>query len=106
VEPGGLDRVVQSNPRQVVLAPPSCVRHPLDHRIPLPTRITDPSLTRPGAAGKGWRLRTVWEAQLFPITDDGIRTCTARYRAKGIQVCWISPHEQPPNWIDVVPVPR
>ncbi|MFF0754617.1 competence protein CoiA family protein [Streptomyces sp. NPDC004267] len=51
-------------------------------------------------------LRMAWEAQLSPITDDDIRARTARYRAEGIRVCWVSPHEQSPNWIDVVPAVR
>ncbi|MFE5301844.1 competence CoiA family protein [Streptomyces sp. NPDC056632] len=51
-------------------------------------------------------LRMAWEAQLSPITDDDIRARTARYRAEGIRVCWVSPHEQAPNGIDVVPAVR
>ncbi|MFC6365110.1 competence protein CoiA family protein, partial [Nonomuraea thailandensis] len=50
--------------------------------------------------------RMAWEAQLSPITDEDIRARTARYRAEGIPVCWVSPHKRPPNWIDVVPAVR
>lgn len=47
--------------------------------------------------------RMAWEAQLSPITVDDIRARTARYRAHGIDVCWVSPHARPPLWIGEVP---
>lgn len=50
--------------------------------------------------------RMAWEAQLSPITVEDIRARTARYRAEGITVCWVSPHRKPPQWIDVVPAVR
>lgn len=50
--------------------------------------------------------RMAWEVQLSPITDEDIRARTARYRAEGIPVCWISPRKRPPNWIDAVPAVR
>nr|WP_234373974.1 competence protein CoiA family protein [Streptomyces scabiei] len=50
--------------------------------------------------------RMAWEAQLSPITVDDIRARTARYRAQGITVCWVSPHKKTPQWIDAVPAVR
>ncbi|MFI0091857.1 competence protein CoiA family protein [Streptomyces bobili] len=47
--------------------------------------------------------RMAWEAQLSPITVEDIRARTARYRAEGIPVCWVSPHKKPPQWIGAVP---
>lgn len=38
--------------------------------------------------------RMAWEAQLPPITLDGIAARTDRYVDEGIQVCWVSPHER------------
>ncbi len=50
--------------------------------------------------------RMAWEAQLSPITVEDIRARTARYRAEGITVCWVSPHKKTPQWIDAVPAVR
>lgn len=50
--------------------------------------------------------RMAWEAQLSPITVEDIRARTARYRAEGITVCWVSPHKKPPQWIGAVPAVR
>ncbi len=47
--------------------------------------------------------RMAWEAQLSPITVDDIRARTARYRAHGIGVCWVSPHARAPLWMGEVP---
>ncbi|WP_330261049.1 competence protein CoiA family protein [Streptomyces sp. NBC_00539] len=47
--------------------------------------------------------RMAWEAQLSPITVDDIRTRTDRYRAHGIDVCWVSPHARTPVWMGEVP---
>jgi competence protein CoiA len=47
-----------------------------------------------------------WEAQLSSITVEDIRARTARYRAEGITVCWVSPHKKPPQWIGAVPAVR
>lgn len=58
------------------------------------------------AASPDGTRRMAWEAQLSAITDEDIRARTARYRAEGIPVCWISSHKRPPNWIDVVPSVR
>ncbi|MEU8765025.1 hypothetical protein [Streptomyces sp. NPDC048659] len=38
--------------------------------------------------------RMAWEAQLSAITDEAIRTRTARYRAEGIAVCGISAYDE------------
>ncbi|MFJ8691058.1 competence protein CoiA family protein [Micromonospora wenchangensis] len=46
--------------------------------------------------------RVVWEAQLSPITDEGIQERTERYWAEGIGVCWVSPGGKAP-WIGTVP---
>lgn len=50
--------------------------------------------------------RMAWEAQLSPIAVEDIRARTARYRAEGITVCWVSPHKKPPQWIGAVPAVR
>ncbi|MFF1561022.1 competence protein CoiA [Streptomyces sp. NPDC058279] len=50
--------------------------------------------------------RMAWEAQLSPITVDDIRARTERYMAEDIRVCWVSPHEKPPQWISAVPAIR
>ncbi|WP_053924759.1 competence protein CoiA family protein [Streptomyces chattanoogensis] len=50
--------------------------------------------------------RMAWEAQLSPITLDDIRARTERYEAEAIRVCWVSPHEKPPQWISAVPAVR
>lgn len=66
------------------------------------------------APDKSWRAdvmatspdgsrRMAWEAQLSPITIDHIKERTDRYTEAGIRVCWVSPHEQAPKWIDEVP---
>ncbi|MFF3870028.1 competence protein CoiA family protein [Micromonospora sp. NPDC001898] len=47
--------------------------------------------------------RIAWEAQLSPITDDDIRERTERYRAEGIEVCWVSPAETAVPWMSKVP---
>ncbi|NEB39512.1 competence CoiA family protein [Streptomyces sp. SID14515] len=44
-----------------------------------------------------------WEAQLSPITIEHIKERTDRYTQAGIRVCWVSPHEQAPKWIDEAP---
>jgi hypothetical protein len=49
--------------------------------------------------------RMAWEAQLSPIADDDLRGRTARYRAEGIEVCWVSPNSRVP-WIGVEPSVR
>lgn len=46
--------------------------------------------------------RIAWEAQLSPITDDDIAGRTARYRAHGIEVCWVGMAPRA-LWIGVVP---
>ncbi|MFJ1561960.1 competence protein CoiA family protein [Streptomyces mirabilis] len=50
--------------------------------------------------------RMAWEAQLSPITLDDIAARTDRYVDEGIRVCWVSPHERPPQWISTVPAVR
>jgi Competence protein len=50
--------------------------------------------------------RMAWEAQLSPITLDDIAARTDRYLDEGIRVCWVSPHEQTPQWISTVPAVR
>ncbi|MFF9607833.1 competence protein CoiA family protein [Streptomyces sp. NPDC014684] len=50
--------------------------------------------------------RMAWEAQLSPITLDDIAARTDRYVDEGIRVCWVSPHEQTPQWISAAPAIR
>lgn len=50
--------------------------------------------------------RMAWEAQLSQITIEDIRARTARYRAEGIAVCWVSPRRRAPQWIGAVPAVR
>ena len=65
------------------------------------------------APGGSWRAdvlasahdgsrRVAFEAQLSPITDDDITARTSRYRADGIDVCWVSTGRWPP-WMETVP---
>ncbi|MFE2326863.1 competence protein CoiA [Streptomyces sp. NPDC059385] len=69
------------------------------------------------APDKSWRAdvmatspdgsrRMAWEAQLSPITVLDIQARTDRYAEAGIRVCWVSPHEKSPQWIDEVPAVR
>ncbi|WP_406187742.1 competence protein CoiA [Streptomyces sp. NBC_01006] len=69
------------------------------------------------APDKSWRAdvmatspdgsrRMAWEAQLSPITVPDIQARTDRYAEAGIRVCWVSPHEKSPKWIDEVPAVR
>ncbi|MFD8321867.1 competence protein CoiA family protein [Kitasatospora purpeofusca] len=53
---------------------------------------TDPTGTR----------RTALEAQLSPITDDGITARTERMLADGVTSCWFSDRPRPP-WLGTVP---
>jgi competence protein CoiA len=55
----------------------------------------------PASAHDGSR-RVAFEAQLSPITDDDITARTSRYRADGIDVCWVSTGRWPP-WMGTVP---
>jgi hypothetical protein len=65
------------------------------------------------APGGSWRAdvlasahdgsrRVAFEAQLSPITDDDITARTSRYRADGIDLCWVSAGRWPP-WMETVP---
>jgi hypothetical protein len=66
-------------------------------------------------AGEGWRAdvlatspdgtrRMAWEAQLAQITLDELRGRTARMKASGVPVCWVTDHDRP--WIGAVPAIR
>jgi competence protein CoiA len=66
-------------------------------------------------AGEGWRAdvlatspdgtrRMAWEAQLAQITVDELRERTARMKASGVLVCWVTDHDRP--WIGAVPAIR
>lgn len=48
------------------------------------------------------RRRVAFEAQLSPITDDDITDRTDRYRAEGIDVCWVATGSRPP-WMSIAP---
>ncbi|WP_128637640.1 competence protein CoiA family protein [Streptomyces sp. C] len=47
--------------------------------------------------------RVAWEAQLSSITVKDIQARTTRYRAYGVDVCWVSPHPRAPVWMGEVP---
>lgn len=43
------------------------------------------------------------EAQLSPITEDGVLERTARYTADGVGVCWFDDRERPRPWMAAAP---